>query len=214
MKILEHIKRISLVTVVLGFVAGILFIAYPDKCIKYISLAVGVVFISLAVASVINYLLDRSSAFTLVCGIILGIIGIIICARYKQVISFIVVVIGIFIIGAGIINLVTGLKTVRRSLFFGWFTLLSSVAVIVFGVIAVLNSTALSESLVRIIGVGLIIYAVLDLVAFFEVRSIVREAKKTAEALQDVETDATVVEEEPDGAYIETDATIVGETEE
>lgn len=198
MKILQQIKRLSLATVIIGFIAGIFFIAFPAQCIKYISLAVGIAFIGIGVAGVISYIFDRASTFSLIMGILLGIIGIIICVRYKQVISFIVVVIGIFIIAAGITNLVTGLKVIRKSLFFGWFTLFMSVATIVFGLIAVLNSTALTETLVRIIGVGLIIYAVLDLVAFFEVRSLAKEVKQSIDAVSDIETDAQVVSQNDD----------------
>lgn len=198
MKILQQIKRLSLATVIIGFIAGIAFIAYPEQCIKYISLAVGIAFIGIGIAGVISYFLDKASTFSLVTGILLGIIGIIVCVRYKQVLSFIVVIIGIFVISAGITNLVTGLKVIRKSIFFGWFTLLMSCATIVFGVIAILNSTALTEALVRIIGVGLIIYAVLDLVAFFEVRSLAKEVKQSIDAVSDIETDAEVVSQSDD----------------
>lgn len=195
MKILEQIKRLSLATVFIGFIAGILFISFPDKCIKYISLAVGIAFISLGIAGVIGYIIDKASTFSLITGILLGIIGIIICVMYKQVISFIVIVIGIFIITAALTNLITGLKVIKRSLFFGWTTLILSVATLAFGVIAILNSTALSEALVRIIGVGLIIYSVLDLIAFFEVRSLAKEVKKAVESTQDIETQGELLSE-------------------
>ncbi len=198
MKILEQIKKLSLATVIIGFISGILFISYPAQCIKYISIAVGFAFIGLAIAGIVNYIFDRASTFSLITGIILGIIGIIICIRYKQVISFIVIVIGIFIISAGITNLVTGLKVIRNSIIFGWITLLMSIVTIVFGVIAVLNASALTETLVRIIGIGLIIYSVLDLIAFFEVRSIAKEVKQTVDAYKDIETEGEVVAQDDD----------------
>lgn len=198
MKILQQIKRLSLATVIIGFISGILFITYPDKCIKYISLAVGAAFIAIAIAGIIGYIIDKASTFSLVSGILLGIIGIVICFMYKQVISFIVIVIGIFIITAGLTNLITSLKVIRHSVFFGWTTLLMSLASIVFGVIAILNSTALSETLVRIIGIGLIIYSVLDLIAFFEVRALAKQVKKEVDSIQDIETEATVIEDADD----------------
>ena len=198
MKILQQIKRLSLATVIIGFISGILFISYPEQCIKYVSLSVGIALIGLSVAGIIGYFLDKTSTFSLVMGIILGIIGIVVCLRYKQVISFIVAVIGIFIICAGVVNLVTGLKVISRSIVFGWITLFMSVATIVFGVIAILNAAALSETLVRIIGVGLIIYSVLDLIAYFEVRSIAKEVKQAVDSVSDVETEGTIVSEGDD----------------
>lgn len=195
MKILAQIKKLSLATIVIALAAGILFVAFPAKCIKYISLAVGIAFIATAVVGIIGYLIDKTSVFSLGTGIVLGIIGIIICARYRQVLSFIVIMIGIFVLAAGIVNLITGLRTLTKSKLFGLITVILSLAIIVFGAIAITRSRELTEALVQFIGVGLIIYAILDIVAFIEVKALVREAKNQVEATGDIETEGTVIEE-------------------
>ena len=185
MNILEKIKQLSLVTIVIGFLSGILFIAFPDKCIKYISITVGVAMIALAIAGIVGYLTKRNSAFSLVGGVLLGLIGIIVCIKYEQVVSLIVAVIGLFVMSAGITNLITGFKVIKRTVVMGWVTLLMACVTIVFGFVALTNSSAVSESLVRLIGVGLIIYAVIDLIAYFEVRSLVKEVNKAVDEVID-----------------------------
>lgn len=185
MNILEKIKQLSLVTIVIGFLSGIMFIAFPDKCIKYISITVGVAMIALAIAGIVGYLTKKNSAFSLVGGVLLGLIGIIVCIKYEQVVSLIVAVIGLFVMSAGITNLITGFKVIKRTVVMGWVTLLMACVTIVFGFVALTNSSAVSESLVRLIGVGLIIYAVIDLIAYFEVRSLVKEVNKAVDEVID-----------------------------
>ncbi len=181
MKILSQIKNLSIATIVVGFISGILFVSFPDKCIQYISLAVGVAFIACAIVGIIIYLLDRSSLFTLAMGIILGIIGIIICVMYKQIISIIVIMIGIFVLIAGLTNLFAAFKMLSKIKFLGWLTLILCVITIAFGVYAITQSTKLSEMFVRIIGAGLIVYAVVDLIALIEVKLLYRGVKKEVE---------------------------------
>ncbi len=185
MNILEKLKQFSLVTIVIGFLSGVLFIAFPDKCIKYISITVGVAMIALAISGIVSYLIKKGSVFSLVGGVLLGLIGIIICIKYEQVISLIVAVIGLFVMSAGITNLITGFKVIKRTVVMGWVTLLMACVTIVFGFVALTNSSAVSESLVRLIGVGLIIYAVIDLIAYFEVRSLVKEINKAVDEAVD-----------------------------
>ena len=112
-------------------------------------------------------------------------IGIIVCIKYEQVVSLIVAVIGLFVMSAGITNLITGFKVIKRTVVMGWVTLLMACVTIVFGFVALTNSSAVSESLVRLIGVGLIIYAVIDLIAYFEVRSLVKEVNKAVDEVID-----------------------------
>ena len=99
-----------------------------------------------------------------------------------------------FIISAGIINLLAGVKFVATTLIFGWITMILSVAVIIFGLIAILNSGELTESLVQLIGAGLIVYSVLDLIAFFEIRSIVKSVKNAVKS-NDVITEGEYIDE-------------------
>jgi uncharacterized membrane protein HdeD (DUF308 family) len=156
------------------------------------SLAIGIALIIMGAVGIINYFAKKSSGFTLALGIIIFIVGIIVCAKYRAIISIIVVIFGIFILATGMFNFATGIKVIASSLVSGWVTLILSIATSIFGIIAITKSTELTETIVQFIGVSLIIYAILDIIAFVQVRKL---AKSLSVDSDDIETDATIIEE-------------------
>ena len=201
MKFLQKVKKFSLATIVISAVLGIVFIIFPAQVMTYLSLFLGVAMILLGVAAVINFLVDRSSAFTLVLGILSAILGIIVCTQYKAIISIMVIVLGIFILAAGIANFFTAIKIIASSLIFGWLTLGLSIATSVLGIVAITQSGSFSEALVQLIGAALIVYAVLDIVAYFQVKKLasdVRDSVEVAMDTDDIETTGSIVSETDD----------------
>ncbi|MBE6817117.1 MAG: hypothetical protein E7520_05370 [Ruminococcaceae bacterium] len=201
MKFLQKVKKFSLATIVISAVLGIVFIIFPAQVMTYLSLFLGVAMILLGAAAVINFLVDRSSAFTLVLGILSAILGIIVCTQYKAIISIMVIVLGIFILAAGIANFFTAIKIIASSLIFGWLTLGLSIATSVLGIVAITQSGSFSEALVQLIGAALIVYAVLDIVAYFQVKKLasdVRDSVEVAMDTDDIETTGSIVSETDD----------------
>ena len=167
-----------------------LFIAFPDKCIQYISLFVGAALIVIGAVAVVTYLLDRNTILPLVLGIIVLVTGIVICAKYRQIISIIVVIFGIFILISGLVDFVASFKSIAILRLSGWFTLVLSVITIIFGIVAITKSAALTDSIVRFIGAALIIYAVLDLVSFIQVNAMAKKIKQKIDAQSDIIVEA------------------------
>jgi uncharacterized membrane protein HdeD (DUF308 family) len=195
MKVLNNIKKYSLVSIVISIVVGLLFIIFPDKCIKYTSLAVGIALVVMGIVGIINYFIDKSSGFTLALGIVTTIVGIIICIKYQAIISLIVVIFGMFILSTGLFNFVTSIKIITSSLLSGWLTLTLSIVTSIFGIIAITKSSELTQTIVQFIGVALIIYAVLDIVSYIQIKKLAKSVKDVIDSNSDIETDATIVEE-------------------
>ena len=195
MKFLQEVKKLSLATIIVSAVLGILFIAFPSQSIKYLSLIVGIGLIAIGIAAVVSYCIDKRAKFTLVLGVIVLICGIIICAKYREIINLIVMIFGIFILASGIVNLVTGLKAAVISRAAGITTVVLSVISIIFGIFAITKSAALTDGIIQFIGVALIVYAVVDAVTYFEVKNLFGSVKKAVDDVGDIETDATIVEE-------------------
>lgn len=195
MKILNEVKKYSLIAIVASLVIGILFVAFPAQCIKYTSIIIGVAFILMGCASIIAYCVNKTTGFTLAMGIILAIVGIIVCARYKTIISLIVVICGIFILATGIFNFVTSLKLVLSSLLSGWLTMALSIATSVLGIVAITRSSQLTLSIVQLIGVSLLTYAIMDIIAFVQVKKLARRVKQDVNYNDDIITDATIIED-------------------
>lgn len=187
---LKGLKKFSISTIIVSAVLGVLFIAFPDKCIQYISLFVGAALIVIGAFAVITYLLDRNTILPLVLGIIVLVTGIVICAKYRQIISIIVVIFGIFILISGLVDFVASLKSLAILRISGWFTLVLSVITVIFGVVAITKSAALTDSIVRFIGASLIIYAVLDLVSFIQVNAMAKKIKQRINEGSDIVVEA------------------------
>ena len=187
---LKGLKKFSISTIIVSAVLGVLFIAFPDKCIQYTSLFVGAALIVIGAVAVITYLLDRNTILPLVLGIIVLVTGIVICAKYRQIISIIVVIFGIFILISGLVDFVASLKSLAILRISGWFTLVLSVITVIFGVVAITKSAALTDSIVRFIGAALIIYAVLDLVSFIQVNAMAKKIKQKIDAQSDIIVEA------------------------
>lgn len=195
MKFLQEVKKLSLATIIVSAVLGILFIAFPSRSIKYLSLIVGIGLIAIGIVAVVSYCIDKRAKFTLVLGVIVLICGIVICAKYREIINLIVMIFGIFILASGIVDLVTGLKAAVISRAAGITTVVLSVISIIFGIVAITKSAALTDGIIQFIGVALIVYAVVDAVTYFEVKNLFGSVKKAVDDVGDIETDATIVEE-------------------
>ena len=157
---------------------GVLFIAFPSKCIQYISLVVGVSLIVTGIISVVSYIVERDTKLPLVLGTISLISGIIVCAKYQAIISIIVVILGIFILTSGIVDMATSIRSIMLFRKSGWFTMLLSVITIIFGIVAITKS------------------AQLDLVTYIQVNSKVKQVKDAVDSISDIEVEATEQKDE------------------
>ena len=188
---LKGLKRFSIATIIVSAIMGVLFIAFPSKCIQYISLVVGVSLIVTGIISVVSYIVERDTKLPLMLGTISLISGIIVCAKYRAIISIIVVILGIFILTSGIVDMATSIRSIMIFRKSGWFTMLLSVITIIFGIVAITKSAQLTDGIVRFIGAALIVYAVLDLVTYIQVNSKVKQVKDAVDSISDIEVEAT-----------------------
>jgi uncharacterized membrane protein HdeD (DUF308 family) len=195
MKFVAQVKKISIVSIIIAIALGLLFIIFPEQMITYFSLALGVSLILIGVAAIIGFFFDKSSGFTLALGIISAIVGIVVCIKYQAIIALIVMIFGIFILASGIFNFFTSIKIIASSLIFGWVTFGLSIITMIFGIIAITKSGELTIAIVRFMGIALIVYAVLDIISFIQVKKLAKDVKTAVEATGDVETEGTIVEE-------------------
>ncbi len=188
---IKGLKKFSVATIIVSAITGVLFIAFPGKCIQYISLVVGASLIVTGIISIVSYIIERDTKLPLVLGTIVLICGIVVCAKYREIISVIVVILGIFILTSGIVDMATSFRSVITFRKSGWFTMLLSVVTIIFGIVAITKSAQLTDGIVRFIGAALIVYAVLDLVTYIQVNAKVKQVKDAVDSVSDIEVEAT-----------------------
>ena len=193
---IKGLKKFSIATIAVAVVLGIVFIAFPSRCIDYISLIVGISMIAIGVIAVVTYIADRSSVLPLLLGIPLLICGIIVCARYRAIISIIVVLFGIFITTSGLVNIATSMRSLAFNGVAGWLTMALSVVTVIFGIVAITKSSQLTDGIVRFIGAAFIVYAVLGIVSLIQVKHMTDKVRKVVDSVSDIEVDATVESEQ------------------
>ena len=175
-KILSEIKKYSIVVIVITAVLGVLLIAMPDKMLAYTALFIGGAFAACGVFALISYISSEyKSKLTLVLGLISTISGIVICLAYRQIMAIIIFFIGIFLLVGGIVNLVNSFY-VAASRNHSWFlTVALAIASIVLGIVSIVNPFDTQTKIVQFIGIGLIVFAVMDLIAFIQVKKVAKE---------------------------------------
>lgn len=193
----KQARSFSIVTIIASVIFGVVLLLFPEQSIKYISIAFGAVLILLGLAAIIQFFVKSANAFVLSLGIIVMIFGVIICAKYKTIVSLVELLFGLFLLFSGIVDFVTSLQSSVRATSSWWITLLLSVASVVFGVVSIIQPFAVTATLVRFIGAGLLIYAVLDIITYVRFRSIGRAVEDAINRNSEIVDDnARIIEDE------------------
>lgn len=176
-KLLTEIKKYSLIGAIVLAVLGVLLIAAPGKMLRYTAFIIGGVCIACGVYAIISYIVNKASSFILTLGIISTITGIVICAAYRQIVSIIIFILGIILLAGGVVDLVNSVYVAvsrRRS----WIlTVILSIASIVLGIISITNPFDTQEKIVQFVGAGLVVFAVVDIIAYIQVMAISKEVQ-------------------------------------
>lgn len=181
----KELKKYSLITIIVTAVLGVLLIAKPDEMIAYTSLIIGAAVILSGVASLINYFVKKNTKLPLVMGIIAVISGVIICCAYRQIVSVMIFFMGIILLVGGILDLVNSIDVAKRHYRSWIFTVILSIASIVLGILSIVNPFDTQSKIVQLIGSGFIIFAVLELAAYIQVKIIAKKAAEAEQLLQD-----------------------------
>ena len=186
---------ISTILIILGF----LLVFKSDTTIMMISYIIGGVLVAIGILALIRYIragespLERNE-LDIVYGIVTVIFGIIIIQSYQAVASIIPAVLGVAIIinSAGKLNYAFQLKDDENRM---WkTTMVVAIISVIFGVILLFNPFEAALSIMKIIGIVIIIYALLDLISTIAIR---RNVTKIQKAVEETITDAVIVEETP-----------------
>ena len=186
------LKNISLITIIISAVIGVLALIRPSDVVHYVSIFLGAGLIATGAFSIILFASKKTGAVSLALGIVAIIAGTIICVRYKTIIAAMLFVLGFFLTASGIIDFVTSFSAKHFSLFVWPLTLILSIATTVIGIIIMFNPFESMDFLVRLLGIGLIVYAVMDLIAFIQIRRIAAIIGK-----QQIDSSATEVSSNP-----------------
>lgn len=168
------IKNLSLITIVAGLAIGILLLLQPGETVQLVSMLCGITIIILGVGAWISYFSKVKSTILAILGTLAIISGIILCVKYKSIISVVLFLFGIFILISGIVDFVSAIEAKRNDLKSWIVSLIMAVATIILGLLVIVNPFDSMLVITRLLGAGLIIYAVMDLISFIQIKKIVK----------------------------------------
>ena len=161
-KFLKRTNWTDFVISILFVILGALFIAKPTEMMSVISILLGMVLFIVGFLKIVDYFTSKDKEdYLLTIALVSVVLGVIVLFCSDVITGIFRVLLGIWIIISGIKNFQTTLvwKDVKSNL---WtLTVLCSLLMIIAGIV-VLVSTTLA---LRIVGIVIVIYAVLDIIA-------------------------------------------------
>ncbi|MBE6741292.1 MAG: hypothetical protein E7570_03225 [Ruminococcaceae bacterium] len=195
MKIINGIKKLSLASAGVAAVIGILMIVFPEESLKFIALATGITFILIGIYAALCFYENKVDTFALVMGIILAVIGIVVCIYYEFVVTRIVLFFGVFILVTGLFNLFTSIKIIAQTAIFGWIDFAISLVITVLGIVAIFNLKSTANAIIILVGSALIAYAVLDVMLYLQVKKYFKEVEAEIDRQQGINPDGYIIED-------------------
>lgn len=171
---LIKIKNLSLITIAAGFIIGIVLLVRPDETVQFISILCGVTVIMLGIGAWISYFIKFKSTILAILGTLAVIAGIILCVRYRSIVSAVIFLFGVFVLVGGIVDLISAIDAKRNDLKSWIVSVIMSAVTIILGLLVIINPFDSVMVLTQLLGAGLIVYAVMDLISFIQIRKIVK----------------------------------------
>ena len=197
-KLMKNFLKSSMITSTILIVLGILLVFQSETTAMPIPYVIRGILIAAGPLALIRYVRNAQgpeyrNELDIIYGIVTIIFGVIIIKNYQAIASIIPIVIGIGIIinSAGKLNYSFQLKANKNEL---WkTTMIISIISTICGVILLFNPFKTPLGIMKIIGVFIIIYAVLDLISTIAIRSSVTKIQK---AVEETITDAVIISED------------------
>lgn len=189
-----YLKNLSVITMIAGLITGIILIAKPEQSVQFICIIFGAVLILLGIGSVISYFTKLKFTFLAVIGVILVIIGVMVCIRYERLVSAVIFLFGLFVTISGIVDFISALDARKNNLKSWIFSIVMSVGVTILGIVVLVNPFDSAILLTRLLGLSLIIYAMLDLITLIQVRKIFKLKTVKLDGVDEINIDREDIE--------------------
>ena len=170
-KIVETIKKHSIILAIAVTVIGLIFIFIPSMSLKIISLCISITGLVVSAITIFNYIKNKeyqySGKFLLYIWVFVFILSLYLTIRPTALISFIYSILGFIILANGISKLMTAIEMRNNLMSKWWIYLMISAAVIILGVICLASPFEAARTLLMFIGISLVISGVSDIISYF-----------------------------------------------
>ena len=186
-----RIKKMNITSIIfslLFLILGILLLCRPADALNIVSYSLGGMLIIWGVIQMIQFFIKKDSQnffdLSFVVGIFVSIFGVIILLKPRIISDIIPLMLGIWMIINGVTKLAYSLTINKKSKSLS--TIVISIAIIVVGLLLVINPFAGAEILTQLIGISMIIYSILDLVGAIFIKKTAKEVNVLLDSKDDV----------------------------
>lgn len=167
----ENMRASGVITSILSILYGIILIIWAEQVANTICYAIGAAVILVGIAFIIQYIRkDIKSSYyqkELVSGIVAIIAGILVIANVELIQSIVPVILGFIILFSGIVKLQNSFDLMRLGQKNWWTVLIFAGFNIVFALFLLIKPTWFNDLLFVLIGVGMVISGISDLIITF-----------------------------------------------
>lgn len=162
-------KKYDLLTSIVLLILGILLLFVPGNIITTIIRIFGIIILVLGLLSILNASKNKKNNTDLIYGILICILGLVFISNPQVIASIIPFILGIWIILRSIFRL-QFVSTLRSTSIDFIKPLVINIITLLLGITLVINPFKGAETLIRIIGIFLIVYSGLDILDYYFTR--------------------------------------------
>lgn len=156
--------KLSIIESIIIIIIGFILIIKPTLALKTVINILGVIFLSVGIFKIINYLLTRKKnnfySYDAIFGIFAFILGIISIVFSSGILYVLKTIIGLWIIYCAVVRMGVSIKLRRLNLAVWTYSLILSVIMLCCGLFVLLNP----EVIILTLGIIMIIYSIIDIV--------------------------------------------------
>ena len=162
-------KKYDLLTSIVLFILGLILIFVPGNIITTVIRIFGLIIVVLGVLSIIGSSKNKSNSVELIYGILIAILGIVFVSNPQVIASIIPFILGVWIVIRSLFRLQL-VSTIKRTNNDYVKPLVINVITLILGITLMFNPFRGAETLIRIIGIFLLIYSSLDILDYYFTR--------------------------------------------
>lgn len=176
---MESIKKTlnkNMIVSIIVFLVGLVLFLKPDTTIKTITIIIGILLIIIGSGPIIELLKneDKKFSFKIAPSIILFIIAFILFFTPEILVSIIPLFIGIALVMSASFRLQNIYNIKKLNNVFNFWTLIINLAILVLGVLLIINPFGGAIAITKVIGMFLMVYAVLDIIDDILLKKIIK----------------------------------------
>ena len=162
-------KKYDLITSFVLFILGLILLIIPGSIITTVIRIFGIIIIALGVLSILGSTKTNNNSVELIYGILIAILGLVFVSNPQVIAGIIPFILGVWIVIRSLFKLqiVANLKRTRPDYIK---PLVINIITLIIGIVLMFNPFKGATAFIRIIGIIMILYALLDVLNYFFTR--------------------------------------------